>query len=53
MDFKIKIPKTAVPWLVGAGVVTGGAVIGLVSLMKRSYPYFGFFDYLLTCIQGR
>lgn len=38
MDFKIKIPKTAVPWLVGAGVVTGGAVIGVVTLMNRSDP---------------
>lgn len=34
MDFKMKIPKTAVPWIIGAGVVICGATAGVITWMN-------------------
>lgn len=34
MDFKMKLPKTAVPWIIGAGVVTCGAGAGVITWMN-------------------
>ena len=36
MDFKIKIPKNMIPWIASGVVVTGGAAVGVATILYNN-----------------